>query len=66
MRFALDLVFLDRDGKALAVRRGVGPRRLAADRRAAAVLELPAAAPAEPLVAAKSGPEGGEFRSPFP
>ena len=42
MRFALDLVFLDRDGRPCSVRRGVPARRLAWDRRASAVLELPA------------------------
>jgi len=42
MRFALDLVFLDDDGRPLSFRRGVAPRRLAFDRRAAAALELPA------------------------
>lgn len=42
MRFALDLVFLDRDGRCCSVRQGVPPRRLAWDRRASAVLELPA------------------------
>lgn len=42
MRFALDLVFLDRDDRPCSVRRGVPPRRLAWDRRASAVLELPA------------------------
>jgi uncharacterized membrane protein (UPF0127 family) len=41
MRFALDLVFLDENGRELSVRRDVPPRRLARDRRAAAVLELP-------------------------
>ena len=41
MRFTLDLVFLDRDGRPCSVRRGV-PRRLIWDRRAIAVLELPA------------------------
>jgi trehalose synthase len=41
MRFALDLVFLDRHGRALSSRRAVPPRRFAADRRATAVLELP-------------------------
>lgn len=41
MRFALDLVFLDDDGRVSSVRRGVQPRRFARDRRAAAVLELP-------------------------
>jgi trehalose synthase len=41
MRFALDLVFLDRDGRPCSVRRQVPPRRLASDRRASSVLELP-------------------------
>jgi uncharacterized protein len=44
MRFALDLVFLDRDGELRSVRRGVPPRRVALDRRASSVLELPAGA----------------------
>ena len=42
MRFALDLYFLDREGALLAVRRRVPPRRVAWQRGAAAVLELPA------------------------
>ena len=42
MRFDLDLVFLDRDGAPLALRRAVRPRSLAWHRGAAAVLELPA------------------------
>jgi uncharacterized membrane protein (UPF0127 family) len=41
MRFALDLVWLDADGRAVRVDRGVPPRRLAACRQAAAVLETP-------------------------
>jgi DNA-binding response OmpR family regulator len=41
MRFALDLVFLDGNGVALSFRPGIGPRRMVAHRRAAAVLELP-------------------------
>lgn len=43
MRFPLDLVFLDRDGRPCSVRREVPSRRLAWDRRAHAVLELPVA-----------------------
>lgn len=43
MRFDLDLVFLDRDGAPLALRRRVPPRSLVWQRGAAAVLELPAA-----------------------
>jgi uncharacterized protein len=45
MRFALDLLFLDRDGRPCSVRRAVPPRRLAWDRRATDVLELPAENP---------------------
>ncbi len=41
MRFALDLVFIDRDGRPCSFRRAVPPRRVAWDRRADAVLELP-------------------------
>jgi uncharacterized protein len=47
MRFALDLVFLDGDGRPVAFRLAVPSRRLAGDRRAAAVLELPTAAAGE-------------------
>jgi uncharacterized membrane protein (UPF0127 family) len=63
MRFALDVVFLDEEGRQLAVRRGVPPRRFARDRRAASVLELPAAGASASLVAGKCGSEGGEFSS---
>jgi uncharacterized protein len=42
MRFPLDLVFLDRAGGVVSVRRAVRARRFAFDRRADAVLELPA------------------------
>jgi uncharacterized membrane protein (UPF0127 family) len=48
MRFRLDLVFLDRRGRPLAVRLGVRPCRVAGHRGAAAVLEIPSA-------------QGGEF-----
>jgi len=48
MRFDLDLVFLDRAGAPLALRRRVPPRSVVWRRGAAAVLELP------------SG-QGGEF-----
>lgn len=41
MRFDLDLIFLDRDDRQLAVRRDVPPRRLVWHRRTAAVLEIP-------------------------
>jgi uncharacterized protein len=42
MRFELDVLFLDRAGRPVAVRRGVPPRRIVSERHAAAVLELPA------------------------
>jgi len=51
MRFELDLVFLDRRQRPLAIRRRVPARRLAWHRGAAAVLEIP------------SG-QGGEFAAP--
>jgi uncharacterized membrane protein (UPF0127 family) len=41
MRFDLDVVFLDRDWRPLALRAGVPPRRLVWQRGAAAVLEIP-------------------------
>jgi uncharacterized protein len=43
MRFALDLLFLDREGLPLACARRVPSRRVAWHRGAASVLELPAA-----------------------
>lgn len=51
MCFALDLVFLDADLQPLSFRHAVPPRRLAWDRRASAVLELPSRTSAilEPL-----------------
>jgi uncharacterized membrane protein (UPF0127 family) len=42
MRFPLDLVFLDLELRRISVRRAVPPRRVAFERRARAVLELPA------------------------
>jgi uncharacterized membrane protein (UPF0127 family) len=53
MRFELDLCFLDREGRALAVHRRVPPRRLRWHRGAAAVLEIPS-------------PQGGEFSAADP
>lgn len=50
MRFALDLVFLDRAGRPCSVCPAVSPRRIVFAQGAAAVLELPAA-------------QGGEFSS---
>ena len=54
------LVFLDRDGRALSIRTEMRPRRLARQRGAIAVLELPAGTE---VVLAESGQftvEGGE------
>jgi uncharacterized membrane protein (UPF0127 family) len=42
MRFAIDVVLLDRGGRVLAVRPDIGPWRVAGCRGARAVLELPA------------------------
>ena len=41
MRFPLDLVFLDCNLRAVSLRRAVPPGRVAFERRAQAVLELP-------------------------
>jgi uncharacterized protein len=48
MRFALDVFFLDEDGAIVAIRRGIGARRIASWHQASAVLEVPS-------------PQGGEF-----
>jgi uncharacterized membrane protein (UPF0127 family) len=53
MRFALDLYFLDRRGRVLAVRHGVPPRRVVWCRGASAILEIPSA-------------EGGRVRAARP
>lgn len=50
MRFHLDLVFLDGEGRVLAVRRGVPSRRFAWQRGAVAVLEIPSEEGGEPGV----------------
>ena len=42
MRFAIDVVFLDRTRSPLSVREAVPPNRFVGERGAAAVLELPA------------------------
>ncbi len=44
MRFPLDLVFLDPDGRPRSFRRAVLPRRFASHRGAGAVLEIPSTA----------------------
>lgn len=45
MRFGLDLVFLDAAMEPVSIRRGVPARRIATERRARAVLELPTGRP---------------------
>lgn len=52
MRFALDVYFLDAEGRVLSVRRRVPPRRVIWQRGSAAVLEIP------------SPQEGGESTVP--
>lgn len=54
MRYAIDAVFLDRQGRVLRVAAGLRPWRLASRRGARAVLELPAGA------AARAGLTDGE------
>jgi uncharacterized membrane protein (UPF0127 family) len=56
MRFALDLYFLDREGRVIAERRSVPPRRLVWQRGAAAVLEIPAAQGGEIVAAGDLAP----------
>ena len=52
MRFALDVYFLDAEGRVLSLRRRVPPRRVLWQRGSAAVLEIP------------SPRKGGESRAP--
>ena len=47
MRFAIDVVFLDRDRKVVRVVQGLRPWRIAGARKAVAALELPSGAAAE-------------------
>ncbi|MGH2876375.1 MAG: DUF192 domain-containing protein [Solirubrobacteraceae bacterium] len=64
MRFALDLVWLDRDGSVVRVDRAVGPRRLRQCLRARSVLEARAGegdafvAALHPARGGAAGPEG--------
>jgi uncharacterized protein len=46
MRFPIDVVFLDREWRIVAIRHGLRPWRVAGARRAVAALELPAGAAA--------------------
>jgi Uncharacterized ACR, COG1430 len=51
MRFPLDLIWLDRDGRVLAVDRRVPPNRIRTLRDAAAVLEIPVVGGSEMILA---------------
>jgi hypothetical protein len=59
MRFRLDVLFLDGEGKVLSARLGVGRRRIASHPGAEAVLELPSASGESRNLRC----EGGESRS---
>ena len=59
MRFALDVYFLDAEGRVLSVRRRIPPRRVLWQRGAAAVLEVPA-------TCGNSAGAGGESAPPCP
>jgi hypothetical protein len=56
MRFALDLLFLDREGRVIGVRRRVPPRRIVWWPGAEAVLEIP--------TCGENPGEGGEIEAP--
>ena len=58
MRFALDLVWLDGDGHVMGVARDVPPGRLRSNRRARAVVEVPAGGAEAALRALGSGRAG--------
>lgn len=60
MRFPLDLVFLDARLRPLATRLAIPPRRMASQRGAAAVLELPS----RPADSGKFDTGGGEHARP--
>jgi uncharacterized membrane protein (UPF0127 family) len=51
MRFPIDVVFIDRDGRVTRVVRDLAPWRVAGSRRARTVLELPAGASARAEIA---------------
>jgi uncharacterized membrane protein (UPF0127 family) len=57
MRFALDVYFLDSEGRVISFRRRVPPRRVLRRRGAAAILEIPSALRGEsPPVAGLGSP----------
>jgi DNA-binding response OmpR family regulator/uncharacterized membrane protein (UPF0127 family) len=70
MRFPIDIVFLDRDGRELSRRTSVPAGRVVLERRAAAVLELPS--PSEPAPSSRASGRaerarvGGEKPAPAP
>jgi uncharacterized membrane protein (UPF0127 family) len=66
MRFPIDVVFLDRNGWPIEIRRAVGASRVVANRRAAAVLEMQAGAADRHFVVVKCAAHGaGADRQPL-
>jgi Uncharacterized ACR, COG1430 len=63
MRFALDLVWLDREGRVLAVEKGVPPGRLRSRHEAAAVLEVPSGLGSEMILAMAEGQRNRFFEA---
>jgi hypothetical protein len=63
MRFALDLVWLDREGRILAVDEGVAPGRVRRRRDAAAVLEVPSGLGSEMILAMAEGQRNRFFEA---
>lgn len=68
MRFAIDVLFLDDGGREIGRRAALGPWRVAGERAAAAVLELPARSDvgeAEPVLAGgRLGADGEPLQHP--
>jgi hypothetical protein len=63
MRFALDLVWIDRDGRVLGVDECVPPNRVRSRRDAFAVLEGPAGRASEMITAMAEGPRNRFFEA---
>jgi hypothetical protein len=63
MRFALDLVWLDRAGRVVAVDEGVPPNRVRTRREAAGVLEVPAGRASEMISAMAEGQRNRFFEA---
>ena len=65
MRFALDLVFLDPEGREIRRVHAVPARRVVRDRRADAVLELPAELGQKSRALIRISPDGGSAWGPI-